>query len=953
MKAKEIIEHTEQFLSGGGEMGELTRIKDWSKTPLGNPGTWPQSLRTTLSIILSSKFPMFLWWGPELICFYNDAYRPSLGNNGKHPSILGMEAAKAWPEIWDVIKPLIDQVLTEGESTWSEDQLIPIYRNGKMEDVYWTFSYSPVRDESGKVAGVLVTCNETTEKVLTLKSLETLNKQYYNNIMQAPVAMCMFKGKDHVVEIVNQLMLEIWGKTNEQVINKPIFEGLPEAKGQGLEELLDNVYRTGDKYVGNERAVDLLRNGSIETTYVNFVYEAFREANGHISGVVAVVNEVKAQVIARKKIEESEEQLNIVIEASDMATWELNLETRKVTHSPRYLEILGFHKNENPTHQEILKRISQQDIEIRNSAFQKAFKTGELRFSSKIVWPDDSIHWIDVRGKVFYDKSNNPVNVIGTMRDITEEKKYQQQLEEREQKFRLLADSMPQHVWTSDSDGNLNYFNQSVYNYSGLTREQIEKEGWIQIVHPNDREKNVIEWANSINTGSDFLLEHRFRRYDGTYRWQLSRAIPQRDAQGNIQMWVGTSTDIQDQKTFASELEKQVQTRTKELKHLYDALAKSEERYHLMVEEVQDYAILYLDRNGIIENWNKGAEKIKGYKADEIIGKSFSLFYTEQDKENNLPESMLNTALTSGKALQEGWRVRKDGTYFWASIVITAVHNDKNEVIGFSKVTHDLTEKKEADNKIRINSEQLAQKNAELEKMNAELQSFAYVSSHDLQEPLRKIQTFSSRIIEKESENLTETGKDYFRRMQDAAKRMQILIEDLLAYSRTSTTERVFKNTNLHEIINEVKIDLKELITEKHVVIEEGKMCDVSIIPFQFRQLMHNLFSNSIKFAKEGIPCHIKIESKIESEKKLNINHLHPQKKYCHISISDNGIGFESQYKERIFEVFQRLHGKSEYKGTGIGLAIVKKIVENHNGIIEAHGELNVGARFDIYIPVS
>src|SRR5580693_8511948 len=146
-----------EFLKGYGEMSELTRSKDWSRTPIGAPETWPQSLKISLNVLLNSKFPMFLWWGPDLICFYNDAYRPSLGNDGKHPHILGQPAEQAWTEIWHVIKPLIDQVLHTGESTWFEDLLVPIYRNGKIEDVYWTFSYSAVYNESNDIAGVLVT----------------------------------------------------------------------------------------------------------------------------------------------------------------------------------------------------------------------------------------------------------------------------------------------------------------------------------------------------------------------------------------------------------------------------------------------------------------------------------------------------------------------------------------------------------------------------------------------------------------------------------------------------------------------------------------------------------------------------------------------------------------------------------------------------------------------------
>jgi PAS domain S-box-containing protein len=165
------------YLTGGGEMGELTRSFDWSKTTIGTPDTWPQSLLTTVSIILNSSFPMFLWWGPELIQFYNDAYRPSLGNTGKHPTALGQRGEECWPEIWPVIKPLIDQVVTTGQPTWSENQLIPIYRNNKLEDVYWTFGYSRVIDENGKAVGVLVVCTETTAQVQSFNELQDAKKE--------------------------------------------------------------------------------------------------------------------------------------------------------------------------------------------------------------------------------------------------------------------------------------------------------------------------------------------------------------------------------------------------------------------------------------------------------------------------------------------------------------------------------------------------------------------------------------------------------------------------------------------------------------------------------------------------------------------------------------------------------------------------------------------------------
>ena len=253
--------------------------------------------------------------------------------------------------------------------------------------------------------------------------------------------------------------------------------------------------------------------------------------------------------------------------------------------------------------------------------------------------------------------------------------------------------------------------------------------------------------------------------------------------------------------------------------------------------------------------------------------------------------------------------------------------------------------------RIVVEPKELEQKNIDLESMNSELQSFAYISSHDLQEPLRKIQTFSTQIIDKEFQNLSESGKDKFQRMQKAASRMQTLIEDLLMYSRTNSAERKFEIIPMKKIIQEVSEDLKEEILQKNATIEVGDVCDVKVISFQFRQLMYNLISNSLKFASSERASLISINSKLIKGEKINNSKVKNETIYCHIHISDNGIGFEQQYSEKIFEVFQRLHGKSEYSGTGLGLSIVKKIVENHYGVITASGEINHGAIFDIYIP--
>jgi two-component system CheB/CheR fusion protein len=423
--------------------------------------------------------------------------------------------------------------------------------------------------------------------------------------------------------------------------------------------------------------------------------------------------------------------------------------------------------------------------------------------------------------EVINNKSSEKL-ILLSIEDITERVLAGKKIEESEKQFRQMAELMPQKVWTADAGGNKNYFNQKWFDYTGLSFEELKDWGWARIIHPDDWEKTKRQWQESIDTGKDYEMENRLLRKDGKYLWHLTRAIALKDDDGKIKIWLGSKTEIQEQREQKQELEKAVQERTSELQKT---------------------------------------------------------------------------------------------------------------------------------------NEELEEKNNQFEKINKELESFSYVASHDLQEPLRKIQTFAHRILEKENQNLSDKGKDYFKRIQSAVARMQQLIEDLLSFSHISMTERNFEYTELNTIVEEVKTELKEIIEEKHATIEATELCPANIIPFQFRQLMYNLIGNALKFSKTGdILPHIIINSKIEKGSELSneLKILHgfsPGKNYCHITVNDNGIGFDPQYKDQIFEVFQRLHGKDEYSGTGIGLAIVKKIVENHSGIITVTSELDKGATFDIYIP--
>jgi PAS domain S-box-containing protein len=377
---------------------------------------------------------------------------------------------------------------------------------------------------------------------------------------------------------------------------------------------------------------------------------------------------------------------------------------------------------------------------------------------------------------------------------------------------------------------------------------------------------------------------------------------------------------------------------------LNEQLQQSEERYYKMIEEVEDYAILSMDKSGIIQNWNKGAEKIKGYHESEIVGRHFSVFYLPEDRKRQLPEQLIAEAMRTGKAAHEGWRMRKDGTRFWGSIVITALHNADQQVIGFSKVTRDLTERKLAEDKIR-------QYTSDLEFRNRELEQFAYAAAHDMKEPLRKVQFYNNYINDNAADVLPEKAKEYLNRSINAASRMQGLIDDLLMYSQASSFSKAPEEVDLNTIVEEVLQAHQPTIDKLKAVIQVDLLPFMRVIPFQFSQLFDNLISNALKYHHPERQPHINIsvtKTQLAAEDMLvNSSELNGYK----ISVVDNGIGFEPDHAEKIFDVFQRLHTLPDIAGTGIGLAICKKIVLNHRGQIKAHGIPGAGATFDIYIP--
>lgn len=498
-----------------------------------------------------------------------------------------------------------------------------------------------------------------------------------------------------------------------------------------------------------------------------------------------------------------------------------------------------------------------------------------------------------------------------------------------DERFRRMVEEIEDYaIILLNKEGIIQNWNKGAAKIKGYTADEIIGKHFRNFYPKQDQACKLPErlLAEAAKHGRASHEGWRVRK-DGTYFWGYIVITALHDDAGKVIGYSKITRDLTHVKR-AEELQEE------HIAYL-ENLRRSEERYHRMIDEIKDYAILLLDTDGNIIDWNQGAEKIKGYTAAEIIGKNFRIFYRPEDRDQGLPEKLLNEAATTGRSQHEGYRVRKDGTEFWGNIVITALHDDHGNVIGYSKVTRDLTDKKIADDKIKQYAAQLEQKNQELEE-------FAYIASHDLKEPLRKIVAFGDLLNNNYRNSIDEKAGGYIDRMQDAAGRMMSLIEDLLQFSRIGREEQELEMTDLNKVLDQVIQNLEPAINSKNAHIKKEELPTIMARPHQMEQLFQNLIANALKFNDKDTPL-ILIENEV-------IEHESGEP-YCKILVKDNGIGFEEEHSARIFEAFFRLHGRSQYSGSGIGLAICKKIVELHNGDIYATSNHGQGATFTIILP--
>lgn len=789
---------------------ELIQTYNWSATPLGPIDTWPPTLHGALDFILHSNFPMFLWWGEQCIQFYNDAFRPYFGEQGKHPAALGQRGDECWPELWPEIHPLISQVRAETKSVFLEDYHVRFHRNGQLEDAYWTFSLSPVRGPR-QIDGVMAVCLDTTEKVNSLQRLGRKEQLLTSTIAHMPLGICMVSGATARVEISNDRFLEMFDKTRQAFEMFPLWEVLPEAQ-QFEEPLLQQALATGQGCTDLGRKLVLTRAGKEETIELDFLYQPFTdESDGTVKAIIAAVERSSGATHSQET--ESALRLRTVLQETPVATAILT------------------------------------DPDLR------------------VEMINDSM-----LGLIKKDRS-----VIG----------------------RPLLEFLP----------------------------ELKEQGFPSI------------FANVYGTGRPYhaqeervYFETNGKRVEGYYRHSLT---PIKDRDGRVTGLLVLAHDVTDFVRARGLIENN-------LVHLKNLFSQA------------PVAICFLrGPSFVIEFANEKICEIWAKAEDEVVNRP--LFEVFPHAATSRLSRHLVRVFENGERYGENESeiiVRHNGHVEkkYVNFVYEPLREIDGTISGIMALAIDTTDQ------VRVRQQVeaiVAERTESLRKSNEELSLFTYVTSHDLQEPARKISTFVDLLQRQLGGMIDKRAAAYLRKIDNSAQRVLKLIRDILTVSQLSRGVDLVSLTDLEVVMMEVLEELHHEIERQNCRIEHDTLPSLIAARGQMKQLFYNIISNALKFAHPERPLQIHIRHTFVTPEQLSgVPALAKAKQYLKISFEDNGIGFKPQYAEQIFDLFKRLHTSSEYEGTGIGLTICRKIVEKHGGYIYAVSAPGKGAMFHLILPV-
>lgn len=610
--------------------------------------------------------------------------------------------------------------------------------------------------------------------------------------------------------------------------------------------------------------------------------------------------------------------------------------------------------------------------------YREGHEKGVARFLQtgipKLIGHTVQVEGIRNSGEVFplelslsFWKENNTYFFTGIIRDITHRLELEKETKESTEKFKLLAENSTDVIARHTPESIYIYISPSCEQVFGYKPEELIGKNPYAYIHPEDVARVQAEHKKVLETPDLSTIEVRFLCKDGQYKWievtgknirdpkthkvveiqTSAREVTERkrkedelnEAYEEVQVMneelqaMNEELNAMNEELHAAEdqllslnanLEEKVEEKTRQVLKRSQALMESENRFQLLVNSVKDYAIFMISPEGYISSWNPGAKNLIGYLKEEIIGRHFSIFYPEEIK-NDYPAYELQKAVEIGRFEDEGWRIRKDGSRMWANVIITPMYDKSKKLIGFSKVTRDLTERKAAEDLLR--------------RINEDLDNFIYTASHDLKAPISNLEGLLNAAFDDIQKECSGSVKDIFRMMNSSVARLKVIISELTEISQIqkSTLDDLDK-VELNDLLEEFQTSHNtEIVKSNTSFFTDFEIKEIHFSRKNLRSIFNNIVSNAIKYRSPDRDPQILLRS-------------YKQGEFIVLEFQDNGVGFEVKYKEKVFGMFKRLHDHVE--GTGVGLYIVKRIVENTGGKIEVDSEVGKGSTFKVYIPV-
>ncbi|MBC7701918.1 MAG: PAS domain S-box protein [Massilia sp.] len=908
-------------------MGAMIRAQDWASTPLGRPADWPQPLKTIVGVMLGANQAMFAAWGPQQVMFYNDLYADILGDH--HPAALGRPFAEVWHEIIDDVGPIMAKAYA-GVPTSMEDIKLTMHRHGRAEVTHFSFFYTPLGDENGDVQGVFCACNEITAQVFAERERVAELERFRGLFEQSPSFVAVLRGPEHVFELANPAYLKIVAR--QDILGKTVRQALPDVAGQGFIALLDQVYLSGEPFAGRAVSVFLSSQPGMrpERRFLDFVYQPIHNNQGAVTGIFVEGVDVTAAHEAAQALAASNEQLDRAQAAGGIGMFTLDLTQNMVTITPEMCRIFGLPEQQIVPPEVLEKLVISEDVGRVSSLATRTQGELPLKTEYRIRRPDNGeVRWIARCAEFQCDEQGRRVRLVGVVQDVTERHQSEQVLRESEAKFRTFAQVMPNHVWTSPPNGQLDWFNEQTLAYSGLSYEQLSGQGWAQIVHPDDLQGASLAWAHALSSGQIYEIEFRIRRADGAYRWHLVRAQPIRAGDGTISRWIGTNTDIEDQR-LASEallamnatLEQRIEERTAERDRVW--------------RNSQDLLVV-VGGDGIFRDVNPAWTRILGFSREEIIGQHIAALTHPDDHAATLNALYYST---HDVLVQFENRFRHlDGGHRWFSWTSSP---DSNGLV-YGNGRH-ITAEKEAQAALERTQDALRQ----AQKMEAIGQLTGGVA-HDFNNVLQVIGGNLQLLRE-----ATRHDEALQRRVEAAiagVDRGAKLALHLLAFARKQPLAPDVLNIgrrvqDLDDMLRRVIGDSIELKT--HIAPD---LWNTFVDPHGLENVLLNLVINA-RDAMNGTG-QLTLETDNASLDEVYA-HEHPDVtpgQYVVITLSDTGSGMPPDILERVFEPF--FTTKPEGHGTGLGLSMVYGFIKQSGGHVKIDSAVGLGTTVKLYLPRS